>query len=134
MAMPMAVAADLARAPIGPDDPATRIRIIIGRIKATVEVPPVHERAVIGMAIAAVAQAAVAITTAAVDMRGADAAAAIGEAAATEAAAVNRAAAEAATAVETSAAAAATAVATAHLDQIFTGVFRRRQRTRRSRR
>src|SRR5262249_34718709 len=133
----VAPGADLAQAVIGPDDPATRVRIvvrIIRRVETAMEMPPVHERPVIGKAGAAVAQPAVAIAAASIDVRGTEATAAMGKAAAAESATVESSATtEATTTVETSAAAATAAMAT-HLDQIFTSIFRCRHRTRRGQR
>src|SRR6186997_2744234 len=116
----IAVRADFPRTVVGPDDPATRIvaRIGVRRVEAAMEMPPVDERPVIGVAGAAVAQATVAIAAATIDVRGAIAATAIRKTAAAHAAAV-----------ETSATTAA-AVATTHLNQIFAGIFRHGQRAR----
>ena len=108
--------ADAARAVIGPDHPAYAIAVvaarrgIIGRVIAPVdEVPSVMERAVIGIAMHAVT--AETISTAAIDMRRAEATTMVGA----ETSAVNGAAAKttAATATKTAAAVMAAAAAIA---------------------
>src|SRR5438067_1095369 len=91
--MPVAIAADLSRTPIGPDDPATpRIMVVIGRrvIEPPVKMPVEAMMPVVGVAIAAIAQPAVAIAAATVDVRRTIAAAAERHAAAPETAAMER--------------------------------------------
>src|SRR5712671_918946 len=131
MAMPVPIPADLARAPIGPDDPAaTGIMVVVGRrvVEPAVEVPVVE--AVVGEAMAAIAQARVTIAAAAIDVGGAIAAAANCHTAAADAGAMkSAAAAKAAATAETASAMAA--VTAANFDRHSLGrVFRDRQRTR----
>src|SRR3981189_1671997 len=102
--IPRAIAADLARAVIGPDHPAVA-RVIIGRpvtIVARMKMAPVRE------AVSPVVIPAIAISTAAVDMSGAEAAAAEHGAPTAKTAAVKR----GATAPESAASAAAKSAAT----------------------
>jgi len=80
VAIPWTIAADLARAVIGPDDPAAAVMIVvIGRrvVEPAVEVPVEAMMPVVGVTIAAIAQAGVTISAAAVDVRRAIPAAAI---------------------------------------------------------